>query len=173
MKEYKYSDALIHSNLRQMAQQKNLPPTATANTPTALMAPHSLCFEGSFETEPNHQAQLFLILGNGLLLCRWNPAKIHRLKFVAFYPWSSFFSVSNRPGNKLLIATFKLANDSKHKSSSKLSPSASTSTRSATSSSMRRAFQSQRELRLPLKSANLADKIARKLSQHIRASQRQ
>lgn len=195
MKEYKYSDALIDSNLRQMAQQKNVlqrgsdgePQSTHSSSDSAIVAAHSLCFEGSFETEPNHQAQLWLILGDGLLLCKWNPAKLHRLKFVAFYPWSSFFSVSNRPGNRVLIATFKgftiqRANDSTHKSEHRLSPSTNdpvqptksppprTPTQQTTS--FYRHQQSQSELRLPLKSPSLAHKIANKLALHIRAQHR-
>ena len=191
MKEYKYSDALIHFNLRQLALQNNLP-SATGSghhgDASSLVSARSLCFEGSFETEPNHQAQLFIILGNGLLLCRWNQTKEHRLKFQAFYPWNSFFSVSNRPGTKVLIATFKLPptptshgtlSRSKQKlkalSSSKLpSPSASGSSMSRTvSSSFSRAINTQKELRLHLKSPKLAEKVARKLLLQIRQSNRQ
>merc|ERR1712204_84403 len=97
MKEYKYSDALIKSNLSQF--NSNL-----------QFKYNFISFEGSFETEPNHQHQLFIILGNGLLLCRWSQTKQHKLKFVRFYPWNSFFSISNRPEQKTLICTFKLQN---------------------------------------------------------------
>eukprot|EP01084_Bolivina_argentea_P085024 153703_1 len=65
-------------------------------------------FEGSFETEPNHNHELFIILGNGLLLCRWSQTKQNKLKFVNFYSWKSFFSISNKSGTKKLICTFKL-----------------------------------------------------------------
>lgn len=199
MKEYKYSDALIHSNLRQLAMQNNLPSStgnsssssSSSSNPSSASAfrlsPNSLCFEGSFETEPNHRMELYIILGNGLLVCRWNQTKEHRLKFQAFYPWTSFFSVSNRPGTKVLIATFKLPSTpnvmsrSKTKlkgfASSKLtlshsnSPSASVS--SSVSSSFRRAVNTPNEIKLHLKSSKLADKIARKLSLHIRESTRQ
>ncbi len=189
MKEYKYSDALIHSNLNVM--QKNVlqrgserePQSSHSSSDSAIVPAHSLCFEGSFETEPNHQAQLWLILGDGLLLCKWNPAKLHRLKFVAFYPWSSFFSVSNRPGNRVLIATFKgytaeRANESTHKSEHRLSPSTNHSvappprTPTQQTTSFYRHQQSQSELRLPLKSPSLAHKIANKLALHIRAQHR-
>ena len=184
MKEYKYSDALIKSNLNRMKLTYNKNQKNITNKLTFIS------FEGSFETQPNHQHELYIILGNGLLLCRWSQTKQNKLKFVNFYPWKSFFSISNRPGKKILICTFKLPqtnnhnhigsqsqsynnlfNDTQSSYSSSSYKSLPSYKRQNTSSSA--TYKTQRELRLPLKSAKLAELISRKLSQYVRASHRQ
>ena len=176
MKEYKYSDALIKSNLNRMKLQYN----NHKNNKLTFIS-----FEGSFETEPNHQHELYIILGNGLLLCRWSQTKQNKLKFVNFYPWKLFFTISNRPGKKILICTFKSKQknhqssqsniyDSYNDSYSNLIESQSNLNSSSSHLSLydNQSYQPQRELRLPLKSAKWAELISRKLSQYVRASQR-
>ena len=169
MKEYKYSDALIKENLNRIKVELEFGLNISS-------------FEGSFETEPNHNHELFIILGNGLLLCRWSQTKQNKLKFVKFYLWKSFFSISNRPGKKVLICTFKLQS---RQSTPKLfgTNSSSFSSRSHSTHNFEsnlsnnlyidsNSFKAQKDLRLPLKSAKLAEIIAKKLSQYIRSSTR-
>ena len=125
--------------------------------------------------------ELYIILGNGLLLCRWSQRTVNKLKFVNFYPWKSFFSISNRPGKKILICTFKLKksnlsiNNTSYDSSQSFQshPYLEISQSNSLSYIDTSQYRTQKDLRLPLKSAKLAELIARKLSQYVRASQRQ
>eukprot|EP01083_Nonionella_stella_P301013 1030575_1 len=146
-KEYKYSDALIKHNLKQIQLINNTPNDEEEKVELITNTLSAYSFEGSFETQPNHQHQLFIILGNGLLLCRWSQTKQNKLKFVTFYPWNQFFSISNRPGNKILICTFKLQQQTNHN---------------------QERIQ-QKDLKLPLKSAKFAQLVSRKLQQYVQS----